>query len=114
MKAAGLLPPPVGPTVTRLETSVYRVDGLTAGAVWELAAEYVDAVEQPMTARGSAAAKVFFDARLNFDADGTPHERHANVVEWPEEKHLQKDIARQIADVMTLELRAAASDRPRD
>jgi hypothetical protein len=59
-----------------------------------------------MKARGTVDAGQFFNQGLSFDANGDPHPRHADVIGWPAEKHARKDVAREIADKMRLEVRA--------
>jgi hypothetical protein len=58
-----------------------------------------------MKARATASAAAFLERNLSFDPDGHPHPRHANVIGWPEEKHARKNLARELADRMTLEVR---------
>jgi hypothetical protein len=58
-----------------------------------------------MKARGSCLAQKVLESALSFDADGTPHARHANVIGWPIPKHEWKNIQQKIADAMTLEVR---------
>ncbi len=103
IKLEGLLPPPVDIAAkrTRLETSVYRADDVSSEDLWEICATYVDRPDSTMKARATVEAAAFLERQLAFDADGNPHPRHANVIDWPEEKHLQKDLAREIADRMT-------------
>ena len=110
MKHEGLLPPPPNPAAAhpRYETSVYRADGTASAELWRICAAHIDQPEVAMKARGTVEAAVFLDAQLTFDPDGKPHPRHANVIGWPEDKHARKNLAREIANKMTLELRPGA------
>jgi len=58
-----------------------------------------------MKARGTADAAAFLDRQLAFDVNGVPHPRHTDVISWPTAKHAQKELAREIAELMTLEKR---------
>jgi hypothetical protein len=59
-----------------------------------------------MKARGTCAAGFVLEQALALDADGKPHPRHANIIEWPDAKHAQKIIQQKIAGQMTLEIRS--------
>lgn len=113
MRHEGLLPQPVdlGNGRIRQETSVYRASGVTSAGLWAICAEHVDNHATQMKARGTAEAVAFLEKNLSFDADGNPHPRHANVIGWPEEKHARKNLAREIADRMTLEVRPDSSNQ---
>ena len=63
-----------------------------------------------MKARGTVDAAAFLDARLTVEPDGKPHPRHANVIGWPEDKHARKNVAREIANKMILEVRPDRRD----
>lgn len=89
----------------RYEISVYRAQGATPAELWAICAEHVDKPGARMKARGTVEAKAFLDQQLVFDPDGKPHARHANVIGWPDEKHARKNLALEIADRMTLEVR---------
>lgn len=84
----------------RRETSVYLVQGLSAAALWELCAGYVD---NPSASRRAKAVGICGvtdvpSPPLRLDKNGVPHPRHADLVDWPEEREeriaLQQDIAR--------------------
>jgi len=95
------------PATGRLETSVFRADGVSSDLLWNICQAFVDDLSRgrAMKARGTCRASVFLNENLAFDADGTPHPRHANVIGWPESKHEQKNLQQKIAAQMTLELR---------
>lgn len=107
VKHEGLLPPSLNPQagLSRYETSVYRTAGANSQTLWAICARHVDAADAAMKARGTVEAHVVLAQGLSFDADGKPHPWHANVIGWPEEKHARKNLARMIADRMTLEVR---------
>lgn len=88
----GLLPPPPNPAAgrARYESSVYRAESASSAELWAICS-----IEQ----------------QLVFDADGKPHRRHANVIGWPEDKHARKNLAREVADRMRLEMRLPETNR---
>ena len=80
--------------------SVYRTTSLTEQDIWGIAREYVEnrrADGKQMIARGDLSAQHYNEQSLQFDADGAPHPRHANVVNWPSEKSQIKMIAAELA-----------------
>lgn len=107
IKHEGLLPPPPNPAAgsLRYETSVYRAEGASSAELWAVCSEYVDGRDARMKARGTVEARAFIEQQLAFDPDGKPHRRHANVIGWPADKHARKNLAREVADRMTLEMR---------
>lgn len=107
VKPAALLPA-LNRATQRLESSVYRASGASSEELWAICAEHVD-ITRRMKARGTTAAEHFLAAGLQFDPDGKPHPRHANVIEWPLPKHEQKILAQKIAATMVLELRPSDS-----
>jgi hypothetical protein len=110
VKHEGLLPSPPDPAAVdpRYETSVYRAEGAASAELWAICATHIDQPEAWMKARGTVEAAAILDAQLAFDPDGKPHPRHANVIAWPEDKHARKNLAREIANKMTLEVRPGA------
>jgi hypothetical protein len=58
-----------------------------------------------MKARATCNAQNFFESKLELDADGQPHPRHANAIGWPPTKDAQKLLQKKLAAVMTLEIR---------
>lgn len=108
VKPAGLDPYQVQPAA-RLETSIYRVAGASAGHIWAICAAHVDKPNRIAKARGTCAASVVLEAGLTFDADGYPHPWHANIVGWPTQKHARKNYTQKIAAAMSLEVRTSRS-----
>ena len=105
VKAEGLLPPPLSATRPRLETSVYRTDEIDSAEVWRICAAHVDSATCTIKARATTAASEFTQRSLVFDADGKPHPRHANVIQWPATKNEQLALAQAIANEMELDVR---------
>lgn len=97
VKYAAFLPAPNG------ETSVYRTSNVTEHDIWDIGAQYV-AKPQSATikARGDLKAIHIHNIGLLIESEPTPHPLHANIVNWPEEKHEQKMLALQLANHATL------------
>lgn len=92
----------------RLETSIYRTDGLGPDHVWALGYRYVETPSggRRIQARGSGVISSVTSQRLLLDVDGDPFPRHVDIVGWPlaDEKHLQMMKATEIANGMRLEM----------
>lgn len=76
----------------RLETSVYRTSGLSEGEVWEICRVWYELIGG-VTAigRGEGRARSVTEANLDFDADGKPHPRHANIIRWEDDPSKSKE-----------------------
>lgn len=97
----------------RLETSVYRVDGISESNIWAICTAHVDnpSAKRLMKARASCSAGVVVAQGLAVEADGQPHQRHANVIGWPGAKNERKILQQRIVSEMTLELRPEAQHK---
>lgn len=84
----------------RGETSVFRVDGLSSEEVWDIGIDFV-ARNRRQALKGRADLDVahVLVVNLKVEPDTTPHPRHANIVDWPAEKHEQKMMATKLASV---------------
>lgn len=67
------------------QTSVYRTINCSEEKIWWLASKYV-ASTKPVLARANIIAKHITDIGLEIIPDFTPHPRHANITNWPEDK----------------------------
>ena len=78
----------------RIEKSVYRTDGLENGEIFELGFEYV---KPTIRSRGDLKVsdlrnieitnekrEIVGTYDLYVEPDGIPHERHANILGWPD------------------------------
>src|SRR5688572_1232276 len=73
--------------------SVYRTEGLPNPEVWAIGNDFVaPALGKPILARGDLQAAEFFKWNLRIEPDPTPHNRHCNVINWPESEWLQVAI----------------------
>ncbi|MDX2415851.1 MAG: hypothetical protein QNK19_00100 [Xanthomonadales bacterium] len=93
VKYGAYLPAPNG------EASVYRISNISEKQIWDIGREYV-AVPSMRTlyARGDTTATVVTKTGLEIVPETTKHSLHANIVNWPSEKHEQKMLALEIAN----------------
>ena len=73
--------------------------------IWSLGREFVEpGLGRPILARGDLPAAEFSVKNLKFDADGVPHARHSNVINWPSGESEWLKVARDLADAAKLRL----------
>lgn len=97
------------PSAKTNNTSVYRIDGCDAYEVWNIGANFVEALRSDgkrICGRAETKAIAFRNQQLDFDANGTPHFRHADIIGWPSEKFEQKMKALEVARVASLHIKA--------
>ena len=99
MKYGAYLPAPNG------ETSVYRISNIPEKEIWDIGREYVaEPSKRTLYARGDTTAALITKTGLEIVPETTSHPLHANIVNWPTEKHEQKMVAVEIANEATLVL----------
>jgi hypothetical protein len=84
--------------------SVYRVDGLEPDQLRQLGAYYVEPYLGLLRGYATQVAAEFYGQELNFEPDGVPHERHANVIKWTGVAHKDRLIAQRLAESSMLRL----------
>jgi hypothetical protein len=84
--------------------SVYRVDGLEPDQVRQLGVDYVEPHRGQLRGYATQVAATFYGQGLDFEPDGVPHERHANVVKWTGVDHKDRLIAQHLAEGSMLRL----------
>lgn len=85
------------------QLSVYRVDGLQENDIWDIGKRFVASPQNKrLHARSDFFASVIREKKLRIVPDARPHPRHANIVDWPNEKQQRMQIALEIADVASL------------
>ena len=106
VRPRAFMPPP------SFRLSVFRIDGLSTEAVWDIGQrEVINAMPQPSrTLYGMADIKVFKvqEKNLIVDPDNKPV-RHANIIGWPEgseNKARRQSIAQELAAEAELKLKA--------
>ncbi len=88
----------------RDETSVHRVLGRTAIDVWLIGRQYVQTPSRVIKARGTGPVASLQKQKLSLDVNGPPSPIHADIVDWPDEKHEQKQRAIEFANDFVLEM----------
>lgn len=81
-----------------LRTSVYRSTGLEEATIRAIGVSHVAPMRGSLKGHCCKAAQDFLDQGLSFDADGQPHERHANVVGWSTDRAANRIKAKKLAD----------------
>jgi len=108
VKPNGLLPH-VNPRTQRLETSIHRIDGLSPALIWVLGYLYVEKPGRRIKARATGEVSSITAQNLHYEVNGRPYPRHVDILGWPaDSKHLHMMTATEIANRMTLEMRAAS------
>ncbi len=81
-----------------LHLSVYRMDGLTAGEIWDIGEKVASDATTAKRLYGRADINVSTcrESGLEVDFDDEPP-RHASIVGWPEAKEAQKLMAEELA-----------------
>ena len=93
------------PTPSDHKTSVFRVQGLTERQIWSLGDVYVVLPSgNELRARAELSVKQIAGVGLRVES-AEPPPRHANIVDWPGEKHQWMSRAQELAAVATLCLR---------
>lgn len=84
--------------------SVFRIQGLPEDHVWQLGFIHVATPQnRNLHARADVAVRVI--TRLNLRIlPKEPPPRHANIIDWPDEKHLRISIAQQLAAESSLKI----------
>jgi hypothetical protein len=91
---------------SRGEVSVFRINGLSEIAIWEIGSDIARKRDRTLHARGDTKASDVMKLALEI-LPNEPPPRHAALVGWPEnDKARQKLIALQVAAVATLVLKA--------
>jgi len=87
------------------ETSVYRIIGLVDPEIFEIGQRYVaNKRNKPLLGRADIEVSKVFDRDLSVISDPNPHPRHANIVDWPEEREKYRLLAVELAAEAELHL----------
>ena len=83
----------------RLETSVFRVNGLGPEGIWDLARKHVVPAGRRVHGRADIATSVLESTAppLSVEIDNVPP-RHGNLVNWPPEPDDQLAVAQELAE----------------
>ena len=93
------------PNPSNLETSVFRIMGLTDNDIWNIGETYVTG-PQGKNLHGHGVVIIINIQNLGLFVipDNVP-DRHANITGWPVEKDKQLSIAQELAAIATLKLK---------
>lgn len=87
------------------ETSVYRTIDLSEKEIYEIGQIYVaEPLGKRLFGHAEIVVSTILDQRLKVEPHPHPHPRHANIVDWPEDKSKHKMIALELAAYAQLHL----------
>ncbi|MEW8660078.1 MAG: hypothetical protein AB2603_17300 [Candidatus Thiodiazotropha endolucinida] len=102
VKHGAYMPAPDG------NASVYRTSEITEQGIWDLGVEYVEKKRKDgkkIKARADIIAAEIYEQELSIVPDTTPHELHANISNWPEEKDKKLMKAVELANAAQLRIK---------
>ena len=85
--------------------SVYRTGGCSERKIWWIGVLFVEKKRTDklkLLARADAQSCVFSNRKLTIVAHSSPHARHAEVTNWPDDNRKRKAIAMVLAQEATL------------
>lgn len=85
------MPTPTG------QTSVFGVNGITDKEIWNIGIDVANIRKKTLYGRGDLASDFITDIGLSLDIDNTPP-KHANIVNWPEDRVKRQQLALKLAD----------------
>ena len=85
------------PSLSNLKISVFRIYNLVEEQIWALAAEKVEPARGQVIGRGDLSVAQIVENKLKVTPDTNPISRHANIVEWPDDRDLRAAIAKELA-----------------
>lgn len=88
-----------------LETSVYRISGLSEASIWNIGDEFAGNPIDKVKARADFSCDQVRKIELDIVPEKTPHPLHANIIKWPLEKDAQIEKAKLLRNVIKLEER---------
>jgi len=87
------------------ETSIYRTTGITDSEIYKIGQKYVrEKIGRSIKGHAEIVTSEIIKHELAVKADPSPHPRHANIIDWPEDKTKQRIIAVELADKALLHL----------
>ncbi len=85
------------PPESNLKVSVFRILELSEQAIWALAVEHVEPSRGPVIGRGDLVVLTILEECLRVTPDQDPASRHADIVNWPENRDARATIAKVLA-----------------
>jgi hypothetical protein len=87
------------------QTSIYRIIDLDNPEIFKIGQRFVaDQMNKPLLGRADIKVSTILEKDLSVISDPDPHPRHANIVDWPEEREKYRLIAVELADEAELHL----------
>lgn len=87
------------------KTSVYRIIGLGDPEIFEIGQRFVaEKMNKLLLGRADIKVLKILEKDLSVISHPVPHPRHANIVDWPEEREKYRLIAIELADEAELHL----------
>ena len=87
------------------ETSVYRITDINNTEINEIGHSFVaDKLKQPLKGRAEIIVSNILEKKLKVEPDPNPHPRHANIIDWPEDRAKHRLIAIQLSEEAELHL----------
>ena len=102
---AAFMPPKIG------DLSVYRTSGCAEKKIWLLGMLFVERKRKDkarVVGRADVCSDLVFEQKLKIRSLFSPHLRHAELTNWPEDKAQQKDKALALAQAAILCVRPGA------
>ncbi len=96
------------PSKTTKDTSVYRTSGCSESRIWLIGLFFVERKrrdQKRILGRADLNSNSVLKEGLNVRARLLPHPRHAELIDWPDDKAHQKDKALALAHAATLAIR---------
>ncbi|MFW6180388.1 MAG: hypothetical protein ACOC8N_01470 [Spirochaetota bacterium] len=91
------------------QTSIFRIKDLSENEIWDIGALIEGECERRLKARGDININEIVKNRNGTNLEVIPstdfHERHADIVNWPEDKVEQRIIASELAMKAILRIR---------
>jgi hypothetical protein len=85
------------PSASNLKISVFRIYDLPQEAIWALAVEKVEPQRGQVIGRGDLTVSMITEETLQMALDRNSASRHADIVNWPENRDARATIAKVLA-----------------
>lgn len=85
------------PSASNLEVSVFRTYDLSEQAIWALAVENVEPSRGRVIGRGDLTVSTIIEESLRVRPDQDSASKHADIVNWPENRDARATIAKVLA-----------------
>ena len=96
------------PHPVNMDLSVFRIDKLPESKIWKIGEDEIikrSAQFRNIHGRADIVALNVFKAGLQIFPDNIPP-RHANIINWPNEKSKRMEIAHELAAVSSLKIQS--------